>query len=72
MPVKADGKEFKSYYNGGGLFVDAERYRNQGVEVLATFPGDVAVEIGEDKEAAAVVLCRIGDGKVVLTGPHPE
>ena len=72
VKLKADGQEFKSYYNGGGLFVDAEKYKDRGVEVLATFTEDVAVEIGDDKEAAAVVLCKVGDGKVVLTGPHPE
>jgi biotin---protein ligase len=72
VKVKAYGTEFKSYYNGGGLFVDAEMYKQKGVEVLATFSENVAVEIGEDQEAAAIVLCKVGDGKVVLTGPHPE
>lgn len=72
VKLKADGKEFKTYYNGGGLFVDAERLKDRGIEVLATFTEDVAVEVGDDTQAAAVVFCKVGNGKVVLTGPHPE
>ncbi|KAK3679245.1 biotin holocarboxylase synthetase [Recurvomyces mirabilis] len=45
----------KVYYNGGGVFVHAEKYKNQGVEVLASYAEDLAVESGEGK--AAVVYC---------------
>lgn len=72
VKLKAYGKGFKCYYNGGGLFVDTQKYKDRGVEVLATFSENVSVDIGEDKEAAAVVLCKIGEGNAVLTGPHPE
>lgn len=61
---------FTSYYNGGGVFVDAEKFKERGVEVLATFEEDLAVESGEGK--AAVVYCAVGQGSAILTGPHPE
>lgn len=60
----------RCYYNGGGVFVDAPTLANKGVEVLASFEEDLNVDSGEGK--AAVVFCRVGEGKVVLTGPHPE
>lgn len=58
------------YYNGGGVFVDAETYREKGVEVLASYTEKLAVPSG--KGAAAVVYCKVGEGGVMLTGPHPE
>lgn len=61
---------FHSYYNGGGVFVDAEAYADQGVEILASYTEELAVDSG--RGAAAVVYRRIGDGAAVLTGPHPE
>ena len=61
---------FRSYYNGGGVFVDAEKYQDKGVEVLASFTEDLAVESGEEK--AAIVYCKVGEGAAILTGPHPE
>lgn len=65
-----DAQGFKSYYNGGGVFVDAPTFEAQGVEVLATYAADLAVDSGRGR--AAVVLCKVGDGSVILTGPHPE
>lgn len=61
-------QKFQSYYNGGGLFVDAENYASQGVEVLATYSNPLDVEGG----LAAIVYCKIGEGGALLTGPHPE
>lgn len=61
---------FRSYYNGGGVFVDAARYRDQGVEVLASYTEPLAVDSGDG--AAAIVYCKAGEGAAVLTGPHPE
>ncbi|KAI9729706.1 MAG: biotin holocarboxylase synthetase [Cirrosporium novae-zelandiae] len=61
---------FKSYYNGGGVFVDASKYQDQGVEILASYTEHLAVDPGEG--TAAVVYCKIGDGAAVLTSPHPE
>ncbi len=61
---------FRSYYNGGGVFVDAEKHRDRGVEVLASYTDKIEVDGGQG--AAAIVYCKVGDGSVMLTGPHPE
>jgi len=61
---------FRSYYNGGGVFVDAPLLADKGVEVLANYTEKLNVDAGEG--AAAVVYCKVGSGAAVLTGPHPE
>ncbi|CAN8098376.1 unnamed protein product [Discula destructiva] len=61
---------FRSYYNGGGVFVDAGKLAEKGVEVLADYEDALDVDGGEGK--AAVVYCKVGNGGVILTGPHPE
>ncbi|KAH3918009.1 hypothetical protein HBH56_047790 [Parastagonospora nodorum] len=61
---------FKSYYNGGGVFVDADKLEDRGVEILASYTEDLHVDSGATK--AAMVYRKIGEGHVVLTGPHPE
>lgn len=61
---------FRSYYNGGGVFVDAGKYTDGGVEILASYADPLDVEGGV--RPAAVVYCKVGDGGVVLTGTHPE
>lgn len=61
---------FRSYYNGGGVFVDAASLADKGVEVLASYTEKLNVDGGEG--AAAVVYCKVGNGAAVLTGPHPE
>lgn len=61
-------QSFRSYYNGGGVFVDAAKFADKGVEVLAEYTNPLDVEGG----AAAVVYCKVGEGGVLLTGPHPE
>ncbi|KAJ5542459.1 Biotin--acetyl-CoA-carboxylase ligase [Penicillium sp. DV-2018c] len=61
---------FRSYYNGGGVFVDAPSLADKGVEVLASYTDALNVDPGEG--AAAVVYCKVGSGAAVLTGPHPE
>ena len=58
------------YFNGGGVFVNAPKYRHQGVEVLASYNEELNVDPGEG--SAAVVYCKVGEGAAVLTGPHPE
>jgi biotin--protein ligase len=60
----------KSYFNGGGVFVDAETFRVRGVEILASYTEPLNVDSG--KGAAAVVYRKIGDGHIILSGPHPE
>lgn len=69
-----NGTEFSCYYNGGPVFVDADTYDN--VEVLAHYNQvpDVPFTdgINSNIKPAAVVLCSVGKGKALLTGPHPE
>lgn len=59
---------FRSYYNGGGVFVEAEKFAGKGVEVLARYSGDLDIEGG----SAAIVYCNVGEGGAILTGLHPE
>lgn len=61
-----DGKSFSSYYNGGGIFVDAAKMDN--VEVIAEFEPKVKVDGGQ----AAVLLVSYGDGTALLSGAHLE
>ncbi|KAJ4405672.1 biotin holocarboxylase synthetase [Neurospora sp. IMI 360204] len=61
---------FKSYYNGGGVFVNAEEMESNGVEILADYADDIDFPSG--KTQAAVVFCKVGQGRAILTGPHPE
>jgi biotin--protein ligase len=71
VEVKSDLPEtFKSYYNGGGVFVDAKKLESRGVQILASYTEDLHVDPGEG--AAAVVYRKIGEGHAILTGPHPE
>jgi len=67
---QAISETFKSYYNGGGVFVDAKKFESRGVQTLASYMEDLHVDSGEG--AAAVVYRKVGDGHIVLTGPHPE
>ncbi|KAL2162284.1 hypothetical protein VTH06DRAFT_7197 [Thermothelomyces fergusii] len=70
-PVSLPG-EFRCYYNGGGVFVDADKFAagSDNVQVLAEYADDIAVESGAAK--AAIVYCKVGEGAALLTGPHPE
>ncbi|KAK4694483.1 biotin---protein ligase, partial [Lecanoromycetidae sp. Uapishka_2] len=61
---------FRSYYNGGGVFVDAPKYKDHGVEILASYTQELKVDSGEG--TAAVVYCKAGEGAAVLMSPHPE
>ncbi|RII11133.1 hypothetical protein CUC08_Gglean007137 [Alternaria sp. MG1] len=61
---------FKSYYNGGGVFVDAKKLESRGVQILASYTEDLHVESGQGQ--AAVVYRKVGEGHAVVTGPHPE
>ena len=68
--VSAIPGSLRTYYNGGGVFVDAEKFEDRGVQVLASYKDELAVQSGEDR--AAVVYCKVGEGGAILTGPHPE
>lgn len=61
---------FKSYFNGGGVFVDAETLQDRGVEILASYTEPLNVDSG--RGTAALVYRKIGDGHIILSGPHPE
>ncbi|KAF6015795.1 hypothetical protein HII12_000587 [Brettanomyces bruxellensis] len=59
-----------SYYNGGGMFVDAPNYPN--VEILARYSDQPDVPDGPGGANAAVVYCKVGNGAAMLSGVHPE
>lgn len=70
-----------TYYNGGGAFIDAERFQAQGVEVLARYVSEDKAGSRSDAESsikagfagqAAVVQCQVGKGRALLFGTHPE
>lgn len=63
-------QKFVSYYNGGGVYVDARKLTERGVEILASYTEKIHVKSGEGK--AAIVYRKIGEGAAILTGPHPE
>ena len=65
----ADGAPLYNYYNGGGCFVDAAAFPD--TEVLARYADPVELDADEDC-LAAVVLCKVGRGRALLTGTHPE
>lgn len=58
------------YVNGGGLFVDANKYPN--VQTLAYYGDKLDVDYGADGKKAAVVLCKVSRGDALLFGPHLE
>lgn len=60
----------RNYFNGGGVFVDAENYKERGVEILASYTEQLNVDSGIG--AAAIIYRKVGDGHIVLTGVHPE
>lgn len=65
-----NGSEVINYYNGGAVFVDAEKF-SDSVEVLAEYSLPIDVEYGA-VSPAAVVYCQVGEGCAVLAGTHPE
>lgn len=66
------------YSNGGCLFVDAEKYKSKGVEVLARYADKLEVNGSKEDSGidaanpAAAVYCKVGRGSAILTGVHPE
>lgn len=66
----SDAEDFYCYFNGGGVFVDAAKFKSQGVEILASYLEPMKVDGGDS--AAAVVYRKVGKGHTVLTGVHPE
>ncbi|KAJ1023047.1 hypothetical protein NDA13_005094 [Ustilago tritici] len=79
--------QWRCHYNGGGAFMDADRYQGQGVEVLARYvaiqPDELHLDIDLNASSraqrrpdysgqAAVVMLSVGLGKALLFGTHPE
>ncbi|KAF3934396.1 hypothetical protein ABW20_dc0108618 [Dactylellina cionopaga] len=62
---------FTSYYNGGGIFVDAEMLADKGVEILARYK-DIDVGQEDTRGNVAAVGCQVGAGYAFLIGTHPE
>ncbi|CCF56403.1 hypothetical protein KAFR_0B01050 [Kazachstania africana CBS 2517] len=69
-----NGNVVYNYFNGGAVFVDADKCDN--VEVLAHYSDSTSVSFSDSVpfhgKPAAVVLCEVGRGKALLTGAHPE
>ncbi|KAF9942448.1 biotin holocarboxylase synthetase [Mortierella alpina] len=63
-------EETKVYFNGGGCFVDADKY--PGTEVLAWYSSSDASGQSADTKKAAMIACQVGRGIALLTGVHPE
>ena len=70
MKLSTGEREFRCYFNGGGVFVDAEKLEGKGVEVMARYAEPLDIE--EEAGKVAVVYCQVGEGAAILTGPHPE
>lgn len=66
QPFKSEQK-FVVFYNGGGHFVDADQHSN--VTVLARYGEELP---SRPNQPAAIVECRVGKGKAILSGPHFE
>ncbi|KAK6518521.1 biotin holocarboxylase synthetase, variant 2 [Arthrobotrys conoides] len=60
----------RSYFNGGGVFIDSHLLTDQGVDILARYRDKL--DIGEEGGKAAAVGCRVGAGYALLVGAHPE
>jgi biotin--protein ligase len=50
--------------------VDAKSFKGRKIEILAEYKDELDVDGGDGN--AAVVFCSVGDGKVLLSGTHPE
>ncbi|KAF9911935.1 biotin holocarboxylase synthetase [Lobosporangium transversale] len=57
------------YFNGGGCFLDAEKY--PGTQVLARYSGRNGEE-SHGVNAPAIIICQVGNGLALLTGVHLE
>ena len=63
-------QSLRAYYNGGGVFVDAPKFKDRGVDILASFPEKLHVDSGEG--SAAVIHCTVDQGAAILSCIHPE
>ncbi len=62
---------FRCYYNGGGVFVDAPKLKDRGIEILSNYTQESDI-VHSDQDSAAVVYCKVEKGAAILSCPHPE
>lgn len=81
LEMVSEQDRWMTYYNGGGAFIDAEKYKDQGIEVLARYMNEEEAEASSSPNnaikagyagQAAVIRCKVGKGKALLYGTHPE
>lgn len=64
---------FPLYYNGGCNFVPFDDHPSTQFEVLATYTGkNAGSTVSGSENLSAIVSCKCGKGKAVLTGVHFE
>lgn len=66
LDLRLKNSSFKSiaaYFNGGCFFVDAKNYKN--ISTISTYTDIKGAP-------SAIIQCRIGKGKAILSGVHPE
>jgi len=52
------------------VFVDALKYKDQGVKVMMSYSEPLNVKLKE--KTAAIVYCKVDKGAAELTGSHSE
>ncbi len=65
LKVDDRNSSLQCFYNGGGYFLDAQKYPN--TKVLAYY-----IESNNRKDKPAVIEIKVGKGRVILSGPHCE
>ena len=63
--VQSEKESLYTYYNGGCYFENAEAY-SSSVDILARYQNAIYHNV------PAVVMCRVGKGKALLSGVHFE
>lgn len=63
----ANNQKFVVYYNGGGHFVNARQF--SGVTILADYAPEIVAQISKH---TAIVECKVGKGRAILSGVHFE
>ncbi|MBA2727952.1 MAG: hypothetical protein H0U49_07255 [Parachlamydiaceae bacterium] len=62
-PSLSDSEASAAYYDGGCAFIETDKYLN--TQVLGSYS-----EI--EGQPAAIIQCRVGNGRALLCGVHPE
>ncbi|KDN37679.1 class II aaRS and biotin synthetase [Tilletiaria anomala UBC 951] len=76
LNAKLGSGSLAAHYNGGGAFMHAEQYKQQGIEVLARYSSDDPTIAGGEQSIfsgqPAVILTKADKGQALLFGVHPE